>query len=485
MSVSYANRSSLNLPSPLGWAVCVAGGVGIFATYWDEAWHTDIGRDSFWTPAHLLLYGAMAVVGLSIAAWGIRVLMILRSPRRAAAQLPVLAACLGGAAALAAAPIDAAWHQAFGRDSVAWSPPHVLVIFAATSIALGALVGVAPGARALRAAAGTLLLANASAVVFEYETDVPQFSETLYLPILLVAVLVVASLVHRVVPLRAPVTTTVLAYAALRLMIASILALLGRSTPDLPLAVLGLAAYDLPLRGQAQRLAAAGTATAAAAWGASALGLASQAPDAVALTAIPAIVVGALILLGTRRWTRVALPATLFLVASSTVLAATADRAVAHDPGEGTKVTDLLLSAHSDGRGRIAMQARLDDDCDHARPLRLLARRAGTTVAAPLSPDGPCNYASTITVTEPGRWFVYVELAYDGRRAEAWLPVESGDVETLTETRELYLPVGAEPSQDAGQIIAGVPIYAIGLTLLGLGIAAVRRSAQEPHPAGG
>ena len=63
--------------------------------------------------------------------------------------------------------------------------------------------------------------------------------------------------------------------------------------------------------------------------------------------------------------------------------------------------------------------------------------------------------------------------------------MEPGDVETLTETRELYLPVGAEPSQDAGQIIAGVPIYAIGLTLLGLGIAAVRRSAQEPHPAGG
>ncbi len=395
MSVSYANSSSLNLPSPLGWAVCVAGGVGIFATYWDEAWHTDIGRDSFWTPAHLLLYGAMAVVGLSIAAWGIRVLMILRSPRRAAAQLPVLAACLGGAAALAAAPIDAAWHQAFGRDSVAWSPPHVLVIFAATSIALGALVGVAPGARALRAAAGTLLLANASAVVFEYETDVPQFSETLYLPILLVAVLVVASLVHRVVPLRAPVTTTVLAYAALRLMIASILALLGRSTPDLPLAVLGLAAYDLPLRGQAQRLAAAGTATAAAAWGASALGLASQAPDAVALTAIPAIVVGALILLGTRRWTRVALPATLFLVASSAVLAATADRAVAHDPGEGTKVTDLLLSAHSDGRA--------GSRCKRAStPTATTRVRSGSSPAAP-APPWPPRCLPTVPATTPAR----------------------------------------------------------------------------------
>ena len=57
------SMKSLSLPAGLGWLICGAGAAGIFATYWDESWHTDIGRDSFWTPAHLLLYGAMAVAG--------------------------------------------------------------------------------------------------------------------------------------------------------------------------------------------------------------------------------------------------------------------------------------------------------------------------------------------------------------------------------------------------------------------------------------
>ena len=161
---------------------------------------------------------------------GLRVLLTLKSARRALAQLPVVAACLGGVAALAAAPIDNAWHEAFGRDAVEWSPPHMLVVFAVTAIALGALAGIDPNARALRAAAGTLLLANAAAVVFEYETDVPQFTEVIYLPILLAVGLTAAGVLRRAVPLAAPVLTACLGYAVLRLAIGAILALLGRST---------------------------------------------------------------------------------------------------------------------------------------------------------------------------------------------------------------------------------------------------------------
>ena len=311
------SMKSLSLPAGLGWLICGAGAAGIFATYWDESWHTDIGRDSFWTPAHLLLYGAMAVVGVSIAVWGLRVLLTLKSARRALAQLPVVAACLGGVAALAAAPIDNAWHEAFGRDAVEWSPPHMLVVFAATAIALGALAGIDPNARALRAAAGTLLLANAAAVVFEYETDVPQFTEVIYLPILLAVGLTAAGVLRRAVPLAAPVLTACLGYAVLRLAIGAILALLGRSTPDLPIAVLGLAAYDLPLRGRYGRPAAAAAATAALAWAASALGLASESTSAVGVVAAPVLVVAALILAASYRPARVAWPAALIVLAAA------------------------------------------------------------------------------------------------------------------------------------------------------------------------
>lgn len=36
-------------------SVCIATGL-----YWDISWHETIGRDSFWTPAHLLIqFGAL------------------------------------------------------------------------------------------------------------------------------------------------------------------------------------------------------------------------------------------------------------------------------------------------------------------------------------------------------------------------------------------------------------------------------------------
>lgn len=97
----------------------------MFATYWDEAWHTDIGRDTFWTAPHLLLYGSVAVAGLAVALWGVKALASTASFRTALRYGPLALAGVSGLAVLAAAPIDAAWHAAFGRDSVAWSPPHI------------------------------------------------------------------------------------------------------------------------------------------------------------------------------------------------------------------------------------------------------------------------------------------------------------------------------------------------------------------------
>src|SRR5207237_7076746 len=41
-------------------ALCVMVGV-----YWDISWHMSIGRDSFWTPAHLLIQAGGLIAGLS------------------------------------------------------------------------------------------------------------------------------------------------------------------------------------------------------------------------------------------------------------------------------------------------------------------------------------------------------------------------------------------------------------------------------------
>src|SRR3954463_14932217 len=40
-------------------ALCVMVGV-----YWDISWHMSIGRDSFWTPAHLLIQSGGLLAGL-------------------------------------------------------------------------------------------------------------------------------------------------------------------------------------------------------------------------------------------------------------------------------------------------------------------------------------------------------------------------------------------------------------------------------------
>ncbi len=83
MTVSLMTDERLAVSPVLGWAVLTGGAVALFATYWDEAWHTDIGRDSAWIAPHLLLYGAMAVAGSAIAAWGVRTWWTTRSLRTA------------------------------------------------------------------------------------------------------------------------------------------------------------------------------------------------------------------------------------------------------------------------------------------------------------------------------------------------------------------------------------------------------------------
>jgi hypothetical protein len=73
---------------------------------------------------------------------------------------------------LASAPIDAAWHAAFGRDAVLWSPPHLLGVFGTLVLLVGMLAGTRPGTRPwLPAAAGALLLGSAVVPVLEFETE--------------------------------------------------------------------------------------------------------------------------------------------------------------------------------------------------------------------------------------------------------------------------------------------------------------------------
>lgn len=460
-----------------------AGLLAVFATYWDEAWHTDIGRDSAWAAPHLLLYGSVAVVGLGVAAWGLLVLARTRSLKASLSYRPVLTAGLGALGALIAAPIDAGWHVAFGRDAVLWSPPHILVLFASLALTLGILSGLPTEARALAMAGSVLVLANAEMVVFEYEADVPQFTEVLYLPILLPALLFVAVAVERLVGGRAPVARVVCGYVAVRLAIAAGLAVMGRSTPDLPIAVLGLAAWDLPLRSTTHKALAAATAVSGLTWLASVAGLASQPASAIAITAVPVSValIAALLLTSRRAGAVVAVMA----VGMSLPLLQQ-EPAEAHDPGQGEPVTSVVLSATVSGR-QLMMTAAPAGHCDDLQPHQLVARRAGDTITGRLrrvgtTSGGSCSFVGQITVPADGRWFTYVEFTLDGEPVEAWLPLDAGSDGTLTKSRQLYRPAGAGDSVSVAQVGYGALIYLAGFALLVLGLAAARDARTDPDP---
>ena len=129
------------------WASVVAVTATSVGLYWDISWHMSIGRDTFWTPAHLGIHFGAIVAGLSSA------FLIFsttfgkdRKQRGASVKMwgfygPVGAfvSLWGGLAMLTSAPFDDWWHNAFGLDVQIMSPPHVLLILGIFTLGLGGL----------------------------------------------------------------------------------------------------------------------------------------------------------------------------------------------------------------------------------------------------------------------------------------------------------------------------------------------------------
>src|SRR5262249_44578719 len=49
------------------WCAALAVTSAYVGGYWDISWHRSIGRDSFWTPAHLAIYACGVLAGISSA----------------------------------------------------------------------------------------------------------------------------------------------------------------------------------------------------------------------------------------------------------------------------------------------------------------------------------------------------------------------------------------------------------------------------------
>lgn len=435
----------------------------LFGAYWDDAWHTGRGRDGFFIAPHIAIYLGVALAGAVLAVHVARV--IVRDGRQAVLQdRPLTLAVVAVAATLASGPIDNAWHIAFGRDAVLWSPPHMLGI--AGTLTLGAtLLSFSVRRPALSAVAGGLVVAAATFPVAEYETDVPQFSGVWFLPVLATGAAIAFAFVSATSSGRRwPTTRAAAVHLMFMILITVFLAVQdGLDAPALPLLV--LPAFVLDAVGSRVR----GTLVPATAFVVALFATyvpfrSGQVTVGEAVAGLPVALVAVWVVLAvaagnlrrpTLRQAVVAVIALCLLLPGA---------ALAHDPGQGTPAGTASLDASADGH-RLTLRGTLrGPPCSDAASGRLVARRGGRTRSTALKVAG-CSFAGTVPVSESGRWFLYADVDLAGRTVETWLPVQAGGTDRVQDAaRFAYVP-RRRPSSWI-KVVTGAVIYAAMAALL-------------------
>jgi hypothetical protein len=115
---------------------------------WDISWHRTIGRDTFWTPAHLAIQLGGLIGGLTAGWLVIRTTFFSTPTERAAAvrlwgfygPLGAWVTIWGCLAMLTSAPFDNWWHDAYGLDVKIISPPHAVLALGMWSVVGGCLL---------------------------------------------------------------------------------------------------------------------------------------------------------------------------------------------------------------------------------------------------------------------------------------------------------------------------------------------------------
>ena len=135
-----------SIPWPI-WCMVAGISSGVIGGHWDISWHMSVGRDTFWTPAHIMIQMTGVLVGVacgymiltttfgddktaqnaSVKIWGFR------------GPLGAFIATWGCVAMLTSAPFDNWWHNAYGLDVKIVSPPHTLLSLGSFAIKVGAL----------------------------------------------------------------------------------------------------------------------------------------------------------------------------------------------------------------------------------------------------------------------------------------------------------------------------------------------------------
>jgi hypothetical protein len=130
------------------YAVLAASASIVIGLIWDISWHRTIGRDTFWSPPHVIEQIGAIVSGLSCGYVVLKTTFAGSADERARSvrfwkyfQAPLGAwICIWGTIMMVtSAPFDNWWHNAYGLDVKIISPPHLVLASGMIAIQLGAM----------------------------------------------------------------------------------------------------------------------------------------------------------------------------------------------------------------------------------------------------------------------------------------------------------------------------------------------------------
>ena len=133
------------------WCMIAGMGSGMIGGPWDISWHMSIGRDTFWTPAHVMIQMTGVLVGVACAYTILSTTFGHDARAQSAAvriwgfrgPLGAFIAVWGCVAMLTSAPFDNWWHNAYGLDVKIVSPPHTLLSLGSLAIKIGLMALIA------------------------------------------------------------------------------------------------------------------------------------------------------------------------------------------------------------------------------------------------------------------------------------------------------------------------------------------------------
>src|SRR5579883_3341538 len=145
-ALAYAREKSARIPWYL-WCGALAVTSVTIGAHWDVSWHRSIGRDTFWTPAHMAIYLCGVLAGIAFGYLILHTTFARRADARAGSvqvlgfrgPLGAFIAAWGGIAMITSAPFDDWWHNAYGLDVKIVSPPHTLLMLGIFAIEVGSL----------------------------------------------------------------------------------------------------------------------------------------------------------------------------------------------------------------------------------------------------------------------------------------------------------------------------------------------------------